>query len=254
MQVSPLQVSVVRVLGAGPPLVYLPGVDGCGELLFGTAERLAGSFTLACLRYAGEEGGYRELGQGVVRSLGELGVERALLLADSFGVGLALTCALEHPGRVAGLALVNGFARYERKWRVSVARTVAACLPRALYQPCRRRFAWRTLMAPRRDEETLARLLERQGSGFDGAYRARLALARSLDLVGRLGAIRVPAHIFASDHDRIVDAVPAARVLAAHLPDAELTILRDAGHVILPLAEEPWVERLERLAARAGLR
>jgi hypothetical protein len=35
------------------------------------------------------------------------------------------------------------------------------------------------------------------------------------------------------------------------LADATLEILPRAGHVVLPLAEEPWVERLSALAARA---
>jgi hypothetical protein len=41
--------------------------------------------------------------------------------------------------------------------------------------------------------------------------------------------------------------------MAALLPDATLDVLVDAGHLVLPLAAEPWVERLERLAERAGV-
>ena len=59
--------------------------------------------------------------------------------------------------------------------------------------------------------------------------------------------------LFAADHDRVVASVPAAREMELLLGGAELTLLPAAGHVVLPLGEEPWVERLERLAARAGL-
>ncbi len=250
---TPLTAEVLRVQGRGTPLAYLPGVDGCGELLYGTAERLGPSFHLACLRYAGTSGGYPELAAEVVRLLNGLGFARPLVLAESFGVGLALTLALEYPERVAGLALVNGFAHYQRAWRVVLSEVFAAHVPGALLRPCRRAFGWRTLMAPRRDAHALELLLARRIE-FDASYRARLRLSRMLDLRERLREIRVPVALFASDQDHIVDSVPAARLMAERLPDAELTILPRAGHVVLPLTEEPWPERLERLAARAGMR
>src|SRR5262245_41325916 len=105
-----MEARVIDVRGSGPPLVYVPGIDGSGELLLGTAARLAASFRLVRLRYGGDSsGGYEELAASLVRVLDELEIERALLLAESFGVSVALETALDHPQRVAGLALVNGF-------------------------------------------------------------------------------------------------------------------------------------------------
>jgi pimeloyl-ACP methyl ester carboxylesterase len=247
-----MKARVLTQAGAGPPLVYVPGVDGCGELLYGTATELARGFRLSCLRYEGTGGGYEELARSVRACLDEQGCERALLLAESFGVGVALTCALQYPDRVAGLMLVNGFARYERRWRVRVSHFVALLCPQVLVRTCRRRFGWRSLLAPRREPAVLERLLAREIE-LDAGYRHRLALSGSLDLLARLGEIRVPVALYASDHDRIVDSVPAARAMAARLPRAELTILREAGHVVLPLPEEPWLERMTQLARRAGL-
>ncbi|NOT31426.1 MAG: hypothetical protein HOP15_13345, partial [Planctomycetes bacterium] len=116
----------------------------------------------------------------------------------------------------------------------------------------RTRFAQRGLFAPRRDEAALQALLALSGAWFDARYRARLAWIEGLDLRAHLGAVRCPVALFAADHDRVVASVPAAREMAAALSDAELTVLRSAGHVVLPLSEEPWEERFERLAARAG--
>ena len=36
------------------------------------------------------------------------------------------------------------------------------------------------------------------------------------------------------------------------LLDAELEVVAGGGHLVLPLAELPWVEWLEQLARRAG--
>jgi len=249
-----MHAEILDTRGSGPPLVYVPGIDGSGELLLGTAERLAGAFRLTRLRYGGDaRGGYGELARSVGARLAELPAGRVLLLAESFGVAVALATALEQGERVAGLALVNGFAAFEKRLALAVTRGVFALAPEAWIQRARAGFAQRGLFAPRRDEAALRALVALDGRWFGAPYRARLELIRGLDLRPRLPAIRCPVALYAADHDRVVDAVRAARAMAAALPDAELEILRDAGHVVLPLADEPWVERLQRLAARAGL-
>ena len=249
-----MQAEIVATRGAGTPLVYVPGIDGSGELLLGAATRLEQRFRLTRLRYGGDaRGGYAELAASVARCIEAAAGGRALVLAESFGVGVALWTALEHPARVAGLALVNGFAWFPDRLGLAFTRGVFALAPRAWIHAGRARFVQRGLLAPRRDEEALRALLALSGDWFDARYRARLALIRGLDLRARLGEVRCPVALYAADQDRVVAAVPAARTMAAGLPDAELTVLPGAGHLVLPLAEEPWVERLEALARRAGL-
>ena len=250
-----MEARVIDVRGSGPPLVYVPGIDGSGELLLGTAARLAASFRLVRLRYAGDPGGgYEELAASLVRVLDELEIERALLLAESFGVSVALETALDHPQRVAGLALVNGFAYFERRLRLALTRASAVLVSRNLYRGGRARFAQSYLFGPRRDEQALRALLALPADWFDVGYRARLALIRRVDLRERLREIRQPVAIFASDRDRIVAALSAGRAMAERMSAVELTVLERAGHVVLPLADEPWVERLLHLAERAGMR
>jgi len=243
----------------GPPLVYVPGIDGTGELLLGTAGRLAGRFRLIRLRYrvdpgAPEPGGdpYGELAASVGARLDERAVGRTLLLAESFGVAVALRTALERPELVAGLALVNGFARYGRRSRLLVSSIGARALPPALFRLGRRVFS-PLLFGARRDREALRAFRRVAGSRLDAGYRQRLVMLRRLDLSARLGEVRQPVAIFASDRDSIVDSVRAGRSMAERLPDATLEILHGGGHLVLPLSREPWVERLTALARRAGL-
>ena len=125
---------------------------------------------------------------------------------------------------------------------------------RKLYRGGRARFAQSYLFGPRRDEQALRALLALPADWFDGCYRARLALIRRVDLRERLREIRQPVAIFASDRDRIVAALSAGRAMAERMSAVELTVLERAGHVVLPLADEPWVERLLHLAERAGMR
>jgi pimeloyl-ACP methyl ester carboxylesterase len=248
-----MHAEILATQGEGLPLVYVPGIDGSGELLLGAAERLARRFRLTRLRYGGDAGGdYRTLAASVARCIEAAGAERALVLAESFGVAVALQTALEHPARVTALALVNGFAHFPDRLGLALTRGAFALAPRAWIHAARQRFVQRGLIAPRRDEEALRALLALGGDWFDERYRARLALIRALDLRARLAQVRCPVSLFAAENDRVVAAVPAAREMAALLPDVELELLPRAGHLVLPLACEPWSERLERLARRAG--
>jgi len=249
-----MQAEIVATSGSGPPLVYVPGIDGSGELLLGTAARLERRFRLTRVCYAGDAtGDYATLAASVARCIASTGAERALVVAESFGVALALQTALDHPARVAGLALVNGFAHYRDRLELALTRSVFALFPRAWIHAARARFVQRGLFAPRRDDEALRALLALPGDWFDVRYRARLALIQRLDLRPRLAAIRCPVALYAADKDRVVAAVPAAREMQAGMAGSELFVIPDAGHLVLPLAEEPWEARLELLARRCGL-
>jgi pimeloyl-ACP methyl ester carboxylesterase len=150
------------------------------------------------------------------------------------------------------LALVNGFAHYRDRLGLAFTRSVFALAPEAWIHAARARFVQRGLFEPRRDDAALRALLALRGDWFDARYRARLALIQRLDLRPRLAEIRCPVALFAADRDRVVAAVPAAREMQTRLHDCELTVIPSAGHVVLPLAAEPWEERLERLARRCG--
>lgn len=249
-----MQIEILSTAGAGPELVYVPGIDGSGELLLGTAARLEHRFRLTRLAYRGDEhGDHASLAAGVADAIERAAAGRALVLAESFGVAVALQTALDHPRHVAGLALVNGFARYRDRLGLAITRGLFSLAPEIWIRRARAGFAQRGLFAPRRDEAALRALLELDGDWFGAAYRARLVLIQRLDLRARLDQVRCPVSLFASDQDRVVAALPAAREMAAALPDVTLCVLPHAGHVVLPLAEEPWEERLTELARRAGI-
>jgi len=249
-----MEAVTLATAGAGPSLVYLPGIDGSGRLLLGAAARLERRFRLTRLRYTGDTGGsYSSLAASVAAQVAAEAGGRALLLAESFGVALALQTALDHPGCVAGLALVNGFAHFPDRLALAMTRGFFALAPRAWIHAGRARFLQRGLLSPRRDPEALRGLLGLTGDWFDEGYKARLAWIAELDLRPRLGEIRCPVALWAADHDRIVRSVPAALEIQRRIPGAQLTVLEEAGHVVLPLAEEPWEERLLALAGRAGI-
>ena len=101
-------------------------------------------------------------------------------------------------------------------------------------------------------QDTLRRFHELPPSeGFDQAYMRRMAMIASLDLRPELHRIAQPVSLFASTDDHVVASLEEAREMAALLPNAELHVLEGAGHVVLPMPDEPWVDRLRELEARA---
>ena len=244
--------------GSGRPLVYVPGIDGSGHLLLGTEARLARSFRVLTVRYRADpvsprDESYPELARAVLDVVGERVEGPALLLGESFGVAVALQAALERPEAVAGLALVNGFSHHPWRVRVAVSRAVVACVPHALFRLGRRFAGPDVLLGPRREPGIEREFQAMTKTDLQG-YRRRLALIQRLDLRPRLGEIRCPVAIFASADDVVVPSVPAARVMERLLPDVELEVIERAGHIVLPLPDEPWPERMERLAARCAAR
>jgi pimeloyl-ACP methyl ester carboxylesterase len=250
-------------------LVYLPGIDGSGELLLGTAARLEERFRLLRLRYRlsanPRHRSYAHLAASVVEAVSLRGVDRMALLAESFGGAVALRAAIDFPQRVAALALVNSFVHYRRRTRLALSRVGLRLTPAWLVAAGRSVLAPRLLFGGRDDRAAIEDFIapKRRGRarqstaeasvvwGLDEGYPSRLRMIQGLDLRGDLGSVRQPVVLFASGRDRIVDSVRQARAMAGVLPDVEVIELEGRGHVVLPLADIDWPAHVERLIARA---
>lgn len=253
---APMRAEVLADRGTGPALVYVPGIDGTGELLLGTAARLEANFRLIRLRYVadtdhGDPKIYGALADSIASSLAAIGVDRALLLAESFGGGLALHFALRHPERTRGLALVNTFARFPHRIRVRLGAWSLPIVPRWALRQSRSRLASALYFWPRRDAAAEAAFQEVPGGFRAPGYYDRMRAVVALNLEPRLSEVQVPCALFAATHDRVVPSLRTMGTLAAGLPDATLERLERANHVVLPLGAEPWPRRLLELDARA---
>jgi pimeloyl-ACP methyl ester carboxylesterase len=278
---------VVSDRGQGPALVYVPGIDGSGQLLLGTAPRLEERFRLIRLRYRTSANpahrSYAHLAASAIEAVSLRGVERMALLAESFGGGVALRAAIDFPTEVTALALVNTFAHYRRRSRLAVSRVALRCTPAWAIAAGRRVVAPRILFGGPADRAAIAEFLgdgkraasARPGAGprvrgdgdsaarrssdaaavvwgLDEGYHARLRMIQDLDLRRDLGRVTQPVAIFASGKDRVVESIRQAREMASALPDAEVEILAGRGHVVLPVREVDWPAHLDRLLARAA--
>lgn len=189
-------------------------------------------------------------------AFGELGVSRAMLIGLSWGGMVSMCFALQHPGKVAGLALLDSSAEAQTlaekvRYRAFIAMHRRVGFPWSLYmKELAPRMFGPTTMATRPDllDETYRRTM-----GFDREGVARSALATVVHrkrVLDRLGQVNVPTLVMCGRDDGATPLEKSENIAHA-ISGAELAIIEDCGHMSALEAPEavnarliPFVERV----------
>jgi 3-oxoadipate enol-lactonase len=240
--------------GTGFPLLYIPGIDGTGELLLGTGVRLEDEFRLIRFCYRADDDAasdsYADLAASIATLCGQQGVAECMVIAESFGGAVALQLALDFPKLVRGLAIVNSFARFPSPVRLRLSRALSIFVSRTMFDLGRRHLAPRSLFGRRAHSEVVEAFRNLPGAFFDESYKRRMDMIAELDLRPRLAELHQPLMLFSGDADRIVPSLETMPEIAQHVPHATHEVVSGGGHLILPLPEEPWPERFRELQSR----
>lgn len=246
-----------------PAIVLLHGLLFDGGMWRGQLEPLAALGRVVVIDGPGHGRSERpprfsmeEHADALVDAFGDLGVDRAVLVGLSWGGMVAMRFALQHPARVAGLALLDTSAEThtlaERiRYRAFLALHRRAGFPYALYlkEVAPEMFAPSTL-ATRPD---LVEASYRRAMGFDrdGVAKGGLAvMVHRKHILDRLGAIRAPTLVVVGREDKATP-LERAESIARAIPGAELAVLDGLGHMS-PLEDSeavnaaivPFVRRL----------
>lgn len=194
---------------------------------------------LSCNPYSPE--GAAEL---TIELMGKLGIDRAVLVGHSAGAGVALLVAFKAPDRVEKLVLVAP------AWSPREPST----LQRILYSPplTEKFFPLFIRSSVGRLEEVLenawynqSKLTDEVREGYKAPLKARdwdkglfwvMKYSSFPDIAEELKSLEVPALIVHCREDRIVP-LESGEKLAKTLPNAELVVMGECGH--LPHEEKP---------------
>lgn len=202
-------------------------------------------------------------GAAIAEALERLGVGPAIVLGHSWAGALALSLALDHPERVAGLMLVAPVAlpfREDRTppwyWRLALKPPVAWLLSRTVAPPLGLYYldaAARNVFVPQPvAQDYVARsraALVLRPDTLLASLQDLIALPAALDAQApRYAGLRVPTAIVAGGADNAVTSALQAEPLSRMIPGARLVTLPGVGHMVPWVATDVLAAEVSRLA------
>jgi pimeloyl-ACP methyl ester carboxylesterase len=177
----------------------------------------------------------------VARVMDRLELERATVLGHSMGGAVAMRLALSHPVRVQRLVLVASATRSEMRRGRAFRMLMRPLLPLLAAAFLRRGTVRRTLLRIVHDpalvtpEFVEGHFKPLRVKGHLRSQAKQLSDRRKDPPLDHT-QIRRPTLIMWGEHDRIIPLSTGLR-LAEEIPNAQIAIIRSAGH--LPLEEQP---------------
>jgi 3-oxoadipate enol-lactonase len=169
-------------------------------------------------------------------AFGELGIRRAVVVGLSWGGMVGLRLALQHPAKVAALAVMDASAESEPlaqrlKYRAFIAMHRRVGFPYAFFQKELAPLMFSTRTIAERPE--LLDTAYRRAMGFDRGGLSRAAIAvvvHRKNILADLGRIRTPTLVMCGSEDR---STPPERseAMARAIPHAKLVTLDGLGHM-----------------------
>ena len=217
--------------GHGPPLIYIPGLDGTGLLFYRQARVLSHRFRVITFRLRDDALSMDELVADIARHLDHTVPDGtpAVVVGESFGGALAMRFALAHPARVKQLVILNSFARITPRFKLHLAIAGMRIVPWKSMQLARRLTAWR-LHSPHTHKDEIAKFLMLTSATTQHGYVNRLRILTHYDLRTQLATLRVPTLYLAADEDHLIPSVAQATYMSARVPGAMMRILQGHGH------------------------
>lgn len=271
----------LREFGAGPAILMIHGLGGqLGHFSYAVAGQLAARYRVIAVDRPDSGWSARIHGDGsgagadlssqaaaLAALIERLALGRPLVVGHSLGGAVALALALEHPDKVAGLALLAPLTHLPEGGVPPVFKGLA------IASPLLRKLAAWTVAIPRsiaRSGPTLAQVFGPEAPpkdfGMRGggllSLRPAAFLAASSDLQAlperlpaqqqRYAALRLPVGILFGRDDRILDWRANGTALADKVAGARLELV-DGGHMLPITRPADCVAFIEGMAQASGI-
>ncbi len=224
---------------AKPHLLYLPGMDGTGDLFERQQAVLGQAFRIHCLRLndilsQDPESKQPESWELLVEVAADHLHPDTVVCGESFGACLGLLLALAYPDQVRGLVLVNPASSFRRgAWWIN-GRHLLHWIPEGIFRATSERgLGW---LAELSQMSALSRtkLKAAVRSVSTQLSAQRLSLLHQFDPDPLpLENLTMPTLLVAGGRDRLLPSVSEARRLAQRIPQSVVAISPQSGHACL---------------------
>lgn len=233
--------------GAGPTLVYLPGIHGDWGLIGAFRRALGERVRFVEFSYSKDEISLERLAELVHAALTENGVTSGWLLGQSFGsqVGWEL---LARGFRADGVILAGGFVRHSWPWGARLFQTLLLSIPSGIVNPSYRAYTAVCNAIARRGPEEAEELMafaRARGSREWRAMSWRLGLIAGYDPRPAARATTKPVYYLGGMIDPLVPWPLVIRWLKRECPGYRgEEIIRAADHNVLGSSPGESAERV----------
>ncbi|RJP31037.1 MAG: alpha/beta hydrolase [Actinobacteria bacterium] len=231
--------------GKGKPLIFIPGMEGAKEFWEPQMRGLEDAYhTIAtslpvwkpCLASA-----VSHCAGSIIALMDALGLEKAVVVGESFGGMVIQELALSYPQRLSGIILCNTMDRPRRGGFGMNVFTLATLVHQCAFLPFLTmdqrcglmRWVGRHrgfVLDPSPRNADLVEYIIRYGTACGpAAYLDRMIAGAKASYTTRLREISVPALVLRGEEDRLIGAETVMQ-LAGRIPHADLVIIAGGGH------------------------
>jgi pimeloyl-ACP methyl ester carboxylesterase len=177
-----------------------------------------------------------EYADSVVGFMNAAGLSRAVLVGHALGGAIALTIAINHPERAAGLGLISTGPRLPIPSSVmeNAANPATVILAAQMFLEL--------MCIPKSSKHLKDQIMKRLVSVRQTLFHGDLRACEEFNVTTRLDAIRTPVLVLCGTNDQLVPRFNSER-LVEQIPGAALQTIEDAGHLVM--LEQP--NRVARL-------
>jgi pimeloyl-ACP methyl ester carboxylesterase len=239
VELNPCFLTPERVQPEYPLLVYLPGMDGTGQLLRSQTAGLETGFDVRSLAIPRKDLNTWDVLTKSVLDLIDAELEKSsqravYLCGESFGGCLAMKVAIQAPHLFKRIILINPASSFQLRPWLSWASQLTFLVPSGLYDVGALGLLPFLASLPRISRSDRHDLLKTMRSVPSETVLWRLSLLREFHVDEKqLGKLTQPVLLIAGASDRLLPSVTEVKRIGNILPNKKIVVLPNCGHACL---------------------
>jgi pimeloyl-ACP methyl ester carboxylesterase len=239
VELNPCFLTPKRVQPEYPLLVYLPGMDGTGQLLRSQTAGLETGFDVRSLALPRKDLNTWDVLAKSVLDLIHAELEKSsqrpvYLCGESFGGCLAIKVAIQAPHLFKRIILINPASSFHLRPWLSWASQLTYLVPSGLYDVGALGLLPFLASLPRISRSDRYELLKTMRSVPPETVLWRLSLLREFEIdQEKLSRLTQPVLLIAGGSDRLLPSVTEVKRIGDILPYNKIVVLPDCGHACL---------------------